>query len=75
MVDAIQWDGSAAIFDFIVAWNKKIKVTVISYDRSIMIETLEENMTALLGDYIIKGVKGEIYQCKPDIFDLIYEAC
>lgn len=38
------------------------------------IRTLEGDMTADLGDYIIKGVKGEIYPCKPDIFELTYEA-
>lgn len=37
------------------------------------IETLEGVMTGTRGDYIIQGVKGEIYPCKPDIFDLTYE--
>ncbi len=39
----------------------------------VVIETLEGNMTADKGDYIIKGVKGEFYPCKPDIFELTYE--
>lgn len=37
------------------------------------IETLEGNMTATEGDYIIKGVNGEFYPCKPDIFEKTYE--
>lgn len=37
------------------------------------IQTLEGAMTASLGDYIIKGVKGEIYPCKPDIFEATYK--
>lgn len=37
------------------------------------IKTLEGTMTAKTGDYIIKGVKGEIYPCKPDIFEETYE--
>jgi hypothetical protein len=37
------------------------------------IETLEGRMTALPGDWIIKGVKGEIYPCKPDIFEATYD--
>jgi hypothetical protein len=37
------------------------------------IPTLEGEMTARLGDYIIKGVKGELYPCKPDIFAATYE--
>jgi hypothetical protein len=31
-------------------------------------------MTARVGDWIIKGVKGEVYPCKPDIFEATYEA-
>jgi len=37
------------------------------------IQTLEGIMTARQGDYIIKGVKGEFYPCKPDIFELTYD--
>lgn len=36
------------------------------------IKTLEGNMRASYGDYIIRGVKGELYPCKPDIFDQTY---
>lgn len=39
----------------------------------LIIETLEGNMEASYGDYIIKGVSGEFYPCKPDIFDITYE--
>ena len=39
----------------------------------VVIETLEGNMLASNGDYIIKGVKGEFYPCKPDIFEMTYE--
>ena len=42
-------------------------------DGSIKIQTLEGEMTAVTGDYIIRGVKGEFYPCKPDIFELTYE--
>lgn len=38
----------------------------------LMIKTLEGNMMASKGDYIIRGVKGEYYPCKPDIFELTY---
>lgn len=38
------------------------------------IETLEGTMTARPGDYVIKGVQGEFYPCKPDIFAETYEA-
>lgn len=39
----------------------------------IPIETLEGTMKASVGDYIIKGVKGEIYPCKPDVFEATYD--
>ena len=41
--------------------------------NEIIIPTLEGDMKADYGDYIIKGVKGELYPCKPDIFELTYE--
>ena len=37
------------------------------------IDTLEGIMELSLGDYVIKGVKGEFYPCKPDIFELSYD--
>lgn len=40
---------------------------------TLRIQTLEGEMTANLGDWIIKGVKGEFYPCKPDIFEATYE--
>ena len=48
-------------------WNAKDQSTL-------RIETLEGNMTAEIGDWIIKGVKGEFYPCKPDIFAQTYDA-
>lgn len=41
--------------------------------EQIVIHTLEGNMKAAIGDYIIKGVNGEFYPCKPDIFEKTYE--
>lgn len=50
----------------------------ISYEtpdaQVIKIETLEGVMDASIGDWIIKGVNGEFYPCKPDIFEKTYEA-
>jgi hypothetical protein len=39
----------------------------------LMIPTLEGVMMAHEGDYVIRGIKGELYPCKPDIFDATYE--
>ncbi len=43
-------------------------------ERYFIIETLEGNHKAQEGDWIIKGVAGEFYPCKPDIFKATYEA-
>lgn len=43
-------------------------------DGSLNIATLEGTMRAEVGDWIIQGVKGELYPCKPDIFAATYEA-
>ena len=53
----------------------KIPVTIEAYqtEEEIEIETLEGTMKANVGDWIIKGIKGEYYPCKPDVFDLTYE--
>ena len=55
--------------------EKEIRV---SYENPknpvIKIETLEGVMDASIGDFIIKGVNGEFYPCKPDIFEKTYEA-
>ena len=40
----------------------------------IEIKTLEGTMEATPGDYLIRGIKGELYPCKPDIFDATYES-
>lgn len=42
-------------------------------DDNLIIRTLEGDMKASVGDYIIKGVDGEFYPCKPDIFEKTYE--
>lgn len=48
----------------------------VSVDKEVTtcaMDTLEGVMTAREGDYIIQGVKGEVYPCKPDIFSKTYE--
>lgn len=49
---------------------------IVEYDDGsnlvLLIETLEGRTIAFMGDYIIKGVNGEIYSCKPDIFKKTY---
>jgi len=45
----------------------------VSLSRCFEFETLEGTMRANVGDWIIRGVKGEYYPCKPDIFEATYE--
>ena len=54
---------------------QKIPVTVSAYqtDEEVEIETLEGVMKANKGDWIIKGVKGELYPCKNDVFEMTYK--
>ena len=54
---------------------RKIPVVIEAYqtDEEMEIETLEGVMKANKGDWIIKGVKGELYPCKPDVFEMTYE--
>jgi hypothetical protein len=60
----------------IAVFTKK-QIQHVHFDQKgeyINIETLEGTMRADIGDYIIKGVNGEFYPCKPDIFEKTYEA-
>lgn len=53
----------------------KLRGTLLpSNQRVIQINTMEGEMEARVGDWIIKGVAGEFYPCKPDIFAQTYEA-
>lgn len=53
--------------------KKPVVITAYQTDKEIDIETLEGVMHASTGDYIITGVNGEKYPCKPDIFEKTYE--
>lgn len=53
--------------------KKPVVVKAYKTDEEMLIETLEGTMKADKGDYIILGVKGEPYPCKPDIFAETYE--
>jgi hypothetical protein len=73
VIEAVQWHGESncqEVFDFLGLEHSEDEL-----DHSeIHIETLEGTMTARPGDWIIKGVKGERYPRKPDIFEATYEA-
>ena len=71
VIEAIQYDGSPDTAHEIY----KLSTRDISFTpgKHLIIKTLEGDMTANVGDWIIKGVAGEVYPCKPDIFEATYE--
>lgn len=69
VVEAIQFDG---INFYEVDQFAKGK-TFCDLSVGFCIDTLEGEMLVSEGDYIIKGVEGEFYPCKPDIFHKTYE--
>lgn len=71
VIEAVRWMGfnSAEI----AAFDPAVQFEGSDSDLVAVIPTLEGNMRASVGDWIIKGVKGEVYPCKPDIFDATYD--
>lgn len=80
MIEAIQWTG-ANLKEITAFMNKDLPLDGLGYmtwehfvdEHGLHIATLEGDMRANEGDYVIKGVNGEFYPCKPDIFEKTYE--
>lgn len=53
--------------------KKPVVIEAYQTDKKLVIHTLEGDMTAQVGDWIITGLRGEKYPCKPDIFEKSYE--
>lgn len=83
VISAMQWDGSKASAGVIA---EEMDPTTDALDRPrldwnwsdagpprFFVKTLEGCYEASPGDWIIRGVKGELYPCKPDIFEMTYE--
>jgi anti-sigma factor ChrR (cupin superfamily) len=80
VIEAIQWTGANIYEILAMADFAKLPATigpepgiVHSADGGLTIPTLEGDHLARPGDWIIKGVQGELYPCKPDIFEATYE--
>jgi hypothetical protein len=73
VIRAIQWTGDnrKEIFDF--CDKCYFNTSFETGELHLKIQTLEGNMEASEGDYVIQGVQGEFYPCKPDIFEKTYE--
>lgn len=78
-IEAFKWTGGIDQTEEPEWIVKAIKDGVVSFRGEgtpkvhMLIDTLEGVMTAQVGDYIIKGVHGEFYACKPNIFEETYE--
>ena len=74
-IEAIQFTGDN--YEEVAEWmgksEKDVGLTNCGIQNFVSIFTLEGTMIANAGDYIVKGVKGEFYPCKPDIFIQTYE--
>jgi hypothetical protein len=76
VIEAFRWSPKAPAVDAPV-WLFDACATrkaLPEMDGSCTITTLEGKHRADPGDWIIQGVKGELYPCKPDIFDMTYES-
>jgi hypothetical protein len=69
VIQAIQWTGDN--LEEVLSLGTTREVTMVNDQLSIA--TLEGDHLAIKGDFIIKGVQGELYPCKPDIFEATYE--
>lgn len=66
VADLAAWCGGSVVAGM---WNRAAAMSA----REIEIVTLEGTMTALPGEYVIRGVAGEFYPCKPEIFAATYD--
>ena len=75
LIEAIKWTGTNECLEQLRQFMKPNYPArgTEAYPDCLMIHTLEGDHRANVGDWIIKGVQGEFYPCKPDIFEQTYE--
>ena len=71
VIEAMLYDPNTLVVDEFLAW---LECQWRQDSDGIAIITLEGEMKANQGDWIIKGIAGEFYPCKPDIFEATYES-
>jgi hypothetical protein len=72
-IQAIQWTGRNTAQICTWVGGKTRDISLLGERAALAIHTLEGVMRADVGDWIIRGIKGEFYPCKPDIFEATYE--
>lgn len=79
VIEAFKWTGGPDQTEDPEWIDAAIKAKTVRFENvrtkevCLLIDTLEGTHRANQGDYIIQGVKGELYPCKPDIFEMTYE--
>ncbi len=83
VIESVRWAGNnhremwdfltGKTDDYISASGDNFYIDHTKVQGGLIIKTLEGEHVASIGDYIIRGVKGEFYPCKPDIFEATYE--
>lgn len=75
VIEAIQYNNLNDYVKMIDRWPdfERFVSKVDNFDYTFKIETLNGVLTIRPKDYIIKGIKGEFYPCKADIFEMTYE--
>jgi hypothetical protein len=71
VIQAVQWTGENNVE--ILNFCSNCYITSSGKAKDLIVSTLEGDMSAVIGDYIIRGVKGEFYPCKEEIFHMTYE--
>lgn len=84
VIEAIQWTGinDLELLEFVGLGGESLlkypSLMTVNHPRQWdgrwLVATLEGPLLANMGDWIIRGIKGEFYPCKPDIFEATYEA-
>jgi hypothetical protein len=88
IIDALQWTGKnqREMFDFLTDYGKSTESATLEGETfridlcngscrvgNLIIKTLEGEHIANVGDYVIKGIVGEFYPCRTDVFEHTYE--
>lgn len=74
-IEFIEYTNDTNIVDLYDWSNDQIEIVfeIDTFQKHLYVNTLEGDMLVNKGDYIIKGINGEVYPCKPDIFYKTYE--
>lgn len=78
-IEAIKWDGSEQSWNDIILMGCPLTQDETCASNEVIIPTLEDGSKsqvkhiATVGDYIVKGIEGEFYPCKPNIFEKCYD--